>query len=466
MLRWIRVGGSLVVGFAVLAGVCGGLVLAFVTPRAVAVAGAAPLRVVEDRVVVVGPGIVELGGRRILIEEEVRLRVPPVAPVAVVEERHEFLPVWNGEAIGWLRGAALHRVRADECTVGGHFDPASVVVRTAPGEPALRRGEDYRLDPYWGAIGRLPGGALAEGQAVHASYTWLPDRWDRIVWHPRRGVRLVSGEPGVGRMTPPQPAADEVAIGAGFEGAGDARLAARHLFPIAPRPEPGRDAASAARMDGFLGKLAAGEAVTIVCWGDSVTHAGFLGPDFESLRYPDRLAARLRAAWPEAEIRVEVAAWPGQTSPASFAAPPGGYFDFARDVLAHEPDLVIHMFVNDCGIPAKEVAEVYAPFAAAIREAGAELCFLAPHFVRPGWQGMDVDDLHVDEDPRPYIAALEEYADAEGCAFVDTTRSWCGLWRRGIPYTTWLVNAVNHPDERGQALFVEALMAALGGSEG
>jgi hypothetical protein len=32
------------------------------------------------------------------------------------------------------------------------------------------------------------------------------------------------------------------------------------------------------------------------------------------------------------------------------------------------------------------------------------------------------------------------------------------LWRQGVPFTTRLVNNINHPDERGMKIFADALM--------
>ena len=33
------------------------------------------------------------------------------------------------------------------------------------------------------------------------------------------------------------------------------------------------------------------------------------------------------------------------------------------------------------------------------------------------------------------------------------------LWRQGIPYSSLMLNSINHPDERGMKIFADSLMA-------
>ena len=79
------------------------------------------------------------------------------------------------------------------------------------------------------------------------------------------------------------------------------------------------------------------------------------------------------------------------------------------------------------------------------------------HLVRPDW--MKVNTIKFDNDPRPYVQGLYKFAEANDVAVADASRTWCGLWRKGIPYTTLLANSINHPDVRGQVIFADVLMA-------
>ena len=67
-------------------------------------------------------------------------------------------------------------------------------------------------------------------------------------------------------------------------------------------------------------------------------------------------------------------------------------------------------------------------------------------------------EREVDDDPRPYVAGLREFAARNGVALADASRRYGRLWRQGIPYSTLLLNSVNHPDARGMKLFADALM--------
>ena len=64
----------------------------------------------------------------------------------------------------------------------------------------------------------------------------------------------------------------------------------------------------------------------------------------------------------------------------------------------------------------------------------------------------------VDDDPRPYVAGLRAFTAAHPVALGDAARHWGRLWRQGLPYSTLLVNSINHPDARGMKIFADALL--------
>ena len=43
-------------------------------------------------------------------------------------------------------------------------------------------------------------------------------------------------------------------------------------------------------------------------------------------------------------------------------------------------------------------------------------------------------------------------------ALADASRRYGRLWRQGIPYSSLMLNSINHPDARGMKLFADALM--------
>ena len=43
-------------------------------------------------------------------------------------------------------------------------------------------------------------------------------------------------------------------------------------------------------------------------------------------------------------------------------------------------------------------------------------------------------------------------------ALADASLRYGRLWRQGIPYSTLMLNSINHPDARGMRLFAESLI--------
>ena len=126
-------------------------------------------------------------------------------------------------------------------------------------------------------------------------------------------------------------------------------------------------------------------------------------------------------------------------------------------MLGVKPDLVISEFVNDARLTPAQVEERYAKLLADFQGIGAEWIILTPHYVRPDWMGL-TREHDVDNDPRPYVAGLRQFAAKHGVALADASLRYGRLWRQGIPYNTLMVNAINHPDARGMRIFADALM--------
>jgi len=118
---------------------------------------------------------------------------------------------------------------------------------------------------------------------------------------------------------------------------------------------------------------------------------------------------------------------------------------------------VVSEFVNDAYLDQAGVDSLYGKVLADFQAIGAEWIIQTPHYVRPDWMGL-ASERDCDDDPRPYVAAIRNFAASHDVALADASLRWGHLWREGIPYTTLLLNSINHPDERGMALFADALM--------
>jgi hypothetical protein len=124
-------------------------------------------------------------------------------------------------------------------------------------------------------------------------------------------------------------------------------------------------------------------------------------------------------------------------------------------VLNQKPDVIISEFVNDAGM--RDVTEKYGRIRDEFAAIGAEWIILTPHYIRPDWMGL-TRERDIDDDPRPYVKSLRQFTAANRIALADASLRWGRLWRQGIPYSTLMMNNINHPDPSGMCLFADALM--------
>ena len=389
------------------------------------------------------------------------LDIPGPTILTVVEEKHDSLPTFRPGSPGWQRGARLRALIAEECTTPDLLDPQSLVLREAPGPSArqFERGKDYGADLRWGTIGRLAGGRIGEHQSVFASYRHGLLRLDSIVQDASGRLVLRQGQP---RAAAPQPApleaGDRRLVNVWVAGRLE-RLTPDHLFPILEQEFPEGPKASPAPAETFLpktlAKLRAGQAVRMLAWGDSVTVGTWLA---EAQRWQYQFAARLKSRFPRSQIEVITEAWGGRNTASYLAEPPGSPHNYREKVLGVKPDLVVSEFVNDAGLDPQQVEERYSKLLADFQALGAEWIILTPHYVRPDWMGLS-REREIDQDPRPYVAGLRQFAARHGVALADAAARYGRLWRQGIPYSTLMVNSINHPDARGMKIFADSLMA-------
>lgn len=386
------------------------------------------------------------------------LTAEPPEPVAVTDERYDSLAPFQGPV--WRRGTPLAGTRAEACSVADALEPASLVVRDGPGAGArsYALGKDYQLEARWGGFGRLEGGAIPASAPVYASYRYAVMRLDSVVVTTDRTLFLRKGVPHVATPRPPDLAAGEVRIGnLWFTGHGK-ELTADACFPVLesvyPEAPKGGEPAAARLAPETYAKLSGGRPVRILAWGDSVTECVYL-PFLQ--KWQEQFASRLRERFPKASVTMLSEGWGGRTTTAFRREPPGSPHNYAEKVLALKPDLVVSEFINDASMDEAAVLQNYGEILKDFRRVGAEWIVLTPHYARPDWMGL-AREREIDSDPRPYVRGLRLFAENSRVGLADASLRWGRLWRQGLPYSTLLVNNINHPDERGMKLFADALM--------
>jgi lysophospholipase L1-like esterase len=402
----------------------------------------------------VGPGRADVGGRQVAVAAHEFAVSPP--PIVRVE--NEKLVLSEEKPAGWAHGTSLKQCtcfgNGQGAPLPGCLRPGSVRVKQAPTADALVyvEGKDYLLDSTWAKLGRVAGGSISQGQEVYVDYEYRLARLDTLAVREDGAVLLIPGEAKPTCPEPPAIPAHARPLANLLVWYDTQEITAGLIFPCGP-PFPEPDEAERARRQALvsrtLAKLKAGDTVTIVAWGDSVTVGGDAQPMHEKA-FPYAFAARLQSKYPTAKIRLINAGIGGSNTQSRLP-------NLEQDVLAHRPDLVTIEFVNDCWLPGEVMEANWREAISRIKAIGAEIIVITPHWTMPPWMGMSYADLW-GRDKRENVARMRALAREMNVALADVSLRWEHLAQEGLPYVTLLWNGINHPDNRGHDLFVRELM--------
>ncbi|MFI5358161.1 MAG: SGNH/GDSL hydrolase family protein, partial [Opitutales bacterium] len=211
--------------------------------------------------------------------------------------------------------------------------------------------------------------------------------------------------------------------------------------PTAPEP------ASAPRT---LARLAAGQPIRIVCFGDSITgvyyHTG------GRRAWGDVLGYCLQQEFPSARLELVNAGISGHTTVDALGR-------LESDVLRATPDLVVVMFgMNDVvRVPADDFHRNLSQIAQRIREHGAEVILMTPNFIDPS------DTLR----PLDRIEAFMDIVRTVGrelrIPVADTFRDFRSIHDADRWAWTRMLSDAVHPNLRGHVRFAELAASALVG---
>ena len=395
------------------------------------------------------------------VQDEKLQNFTDVKPAEVKQVRGEKLQLSaqapRGHDVGTRLKQLIPQNPNSGVTARGSLIASSVVVRS--GATTLEEGRDYLLTHDWGMLGIGPNSRVTPNDTVTVDYDYSLMRLDSLV-RGADGKEFV--KPGNSSLTSPQApilAPGETRVANLFMPyGGDSSHA--ELFPILETAAQAQTLSTNGHIPKTLAKLRAGQAVKIVCWGDSVTAGSEAsGP---ATRYPTVLQQRLKQQFPNAHVEVETIAIGSSKSdqwldPVKYPFPTpekqaAGKFE---RIINAKPDLVTVEFVNDASYDAAHVAANYGEILKRLRAVGAEVILITPHFTNPEMMGFQSSR---EPEKRPYVFALRDFATQNQLGLADASARWAHLWREGIPYVTYLHNGINHPDDRGHAIFADELM--------
>jgi hypothetical protein len=404
---------------------------------------------------VVPAGVYRTGDREVRVTTPARLTIKPAD---VAEVRSEELFLSEKRPGGFFVGTRLQGPKAKNIGAFRSLIEESIVLADASGR-VLRKGDDYLVSAPFALLGIGPKATVTTSTKVFASYSHYLQRIDLVAVDARGMPLLVPGRPRV--MSPELPAvpAGATAIASVYRPFRATTLEAAHVFPITARPADATTATTPGRVPRTLRKLQAGESVTVVCWGDSIT----VGADVEPAEaWANRVRAELETRFPRARLThrnhsiggTKTAQWlhNGDYPGLPKQNPEKCRFDL---VLAGNPDLVVMEFLNDIVFPEDVLERTYQAIHDAFAARGIEWLIVTPSQKIP--ENFNLAEMK-DEKPRLLDTFLRRFASAHGHALADTAARWKHLHREGIPYFALFNNAYNHPNAFGHGLFIEEIM--------
>lgn len=212
-------------------------------------------------------------------------------------------------------------------------------------------------------------------------------------------------------------------------------------------------------------ELVARGPITIVAFGDSVTHGCMRDNiDYENV-YWNVLKKKLNAVRDSIPVNVINAGIGGLTAERSLPR-------LQRDVLSHHPDLVIVCFgLNDVNTNLDSYLNALKIIFTESLASGAEVIFMTPNMLNT-YVAEDVADCY-----RNYAGiTMQKQNNGDMDLFMDSATAlakeckvtvcdcyskWKQLQKDGVDTTRLLINRINHPTPKMHGLFAEMLLRTI-----
>ena len=348
-----------------------------------------------------------------------------------------------------------------------------VMTLAAQPDVTLTEGEDYAVNYDWGTIGAIAGGRITPETKLSLAYDYTATRLDLIQRGPDGTYSVVTGKEDSRQPNLPDPAKGHAAVMSVYLPANTTVLTEANLNFIDPACTGVPPLANVEAIEAVKAKLAAGDPVTIVFFGDSITAQG--ARDFRDGKgsFVVRFRASLHQRYGDREViatkRATVVEPTGSQIVVAMSGQGGNNTNDAlkrldAEVLAHNPDLVIILFgandenrrgtTNQNMVPPAKYQANLVTIVDRCRSAGAGVILLTPAMKNRGWSST-VGNMAA------YAAVVRRVGAARGACVVDSYQVWEDLPKLGYNYMIPLGTCINHPVDMGHQIFVEGLKAAM-----
>lgn len=220
------------------------------------------------------------------------------------------------------------------------------------------------------------------------------------------------------------------------------------------------------------------DGVTIAFLGDSVTQGCFeIHRDAKGIQtvfdkgaaYHNYIAKIFSVLYPSVPINIINAGISGDNAP-------HGYERLEKDVLRHNPDLVVVCFgLNDVGYGREgllKYLEALGSIFARLKKEGIEAIFMTPNMLNTeiSMQLTDAQMLKIAENTKKlqldgvfdeYINAAIKLCEEKGVKVCDCYKKWKLLEASGANVTELLANKINHPTREMNWLFAYSLVETM-----
>lgn len=206
--------------------------------------------------------------------------------------------------------------------------------------------------------------------------------------------------------------------------------------------------------------------ITIAVLGDSVTHGALDGFIDYDMVYWNILRQKINALRNYVPVNVINAAIGGTTSKHALDR-------FERDVVSHNPDLVIVCFgLNEVNFPLEDFLSSLKIIFSRLKDM-CEVIYLTPNMLN-SYVADDTPPRHLEYAKVTaqyqisgkmdlYIEEAKKIAHEMGVGVCDCYAKWKQMEKDGIDTTKLLINRVNHPDKEMHKLFADSLFDMIFG---
>ena len=404
---------------------------------------------ISGRKVTIHSGSISIPGERSVKIAETSFQIPPCKHAVYLNEPFELVKINNNDARAWHYTPQGTQICS--LPLPGLLRPETLCIKQRPGNPCDKNlcVFDYHLDPKWGIL--LAGkNEKLQSQKVYLDYEVKQRQIYTAYVSKANDVQLVAGNLERGAPSPAKLPKGAIPIINIIAPSANEDLSRSDILPVTSVNPPGAVVANDCKPVKAIEKLKKGLPLNICFIGDSVTCSACATNEGQA--FPALLIQNLRKLYP-GEISYTLFCKGGSDSIEQFKK----YLSQAKSSAKRtQPDLVVVEFVNDLHLRPEEIEPNYKTFIEAMQAQGTEVVVCLPHLVHPSYYGYQPDDWGA-VTSKPYYSVITDLSKRCKFTVADVAFRFRHAAVEGLRPELLLADGVNHPNDRGHAIYAEEL---------